>query len=397
MAPTLPPQKWVDYPLTRYQAVCQELVHASVKTVHSNAAAGGVRLSAQDKLALPYISARTLLNEEVTLHLDYVSNSGDLATVVKQINALVLQKDLATLASTSQKEFVYQALASVATHGATVGLQEVDPRVRQILLPCPGADGGYVSVTPITPTALCFYLLDSTTGQIPEHNKAVDEERTALRESGVTSAVSRRKIRRAFQGIGGSNPQNIGNLVRSMHFPVLADAPTRDAGIVTAQAMYHQGIQFRFSRKKLLAYRLFLDEIHREGTIHSTMTNREKERQHLEGLVHDVWAEAVQSRAYLLDHEKFLPQESSNEFKRLVSEGVPWSLRGAIDPRERDLGPTGPSAHKSWVRAFGVDFTEALLKESRRVDGKSVSLFSFDTQARSSLEGIVEDLAWEAP
>ena len=62
---------WKAYPPETYRHAIAELVHFSSKTVNSNAALVGVRLSPDDALDAPYVSARTLMARGVSLSLDY--------------------------------------------------------------------------------------------------------------------------------------------------------------------------------------------------------------------------------------------------------------------------------------------------------------------------------------
>ena len=62
---------WKAYPPEIYRRTVAELVHFSSKTVNSNAALVGVRLSPDDALDAPYVSARTLMARGVSLSLDY--------------------------------------------------------------------------------------------------------------------------------------------------------------------------------------------------------------------------------------------------------------------------------------------------------------------------------------
>lgn len=147
----------------------------------------------------------------------------------------------------------------------SLGVEHVDHRLRQILIPKEGAEGGYVSMTPMTAGGICELLFEKDSGLVPRHNAACEEEgkRTGKPENGEdagnTPRMKMRKLRQAQFGIGGSNPQNVGGLVRVQQRPLFVDAPRSADDLRTAFSLYYKGISLDFSssgplRQALLAY-----------------------------------------------------------------------------------------------------------------------------------------------
>ncbi|ETR24106.1 hypothetical protein RQ80_18765 [Acinetobacter baumannii] len=79
----------------------EESVHFSLKTINSNIEKGGIRLSKQQALDLPYLSARTLLNEDFLIPTDYQANAGKTASIFKVVKAAMINRPLAKVKTTS--------------------------------------------------------------------------------------------------------------------------------------------------------------------------------------------------------------------------------------------------------------------------------------------------------
>ncbi|MEN9397524.1 MAG: hypothetical protein RLZ81_2054, partial [Pseudomonadota bacterium] len=60
-APETADEAWKVFPLSAYQALIKDMTHFSVKSVNSNAEAGGIRLTSAAGLQRPYLSVRTLI------------------------------------------------------------------------------------------------------------------------------------------------------------------------------------------------------------------------------------------------------------------------------------------------------------------------------------------------
>ena len=203
---------WKAYPLETYRNTIAELVHFSSKTVNSNAALAGVRLASDDALDAPYVSARTLMSRGVSLSLDYGKGGAAVAGICKQVNAVVRGNPFAEAASSEERRAIEDAMTGACSSAFSVGVEHVDHRLRQILIPKEGAEGDYVSMTPMTAGGICELLFEKDSGLVPRHNAACEEEgkRTGKPENGEdagnTPRMKMRKLRQAQFGIGGSNP-----------------------------------------------------------------------------------------------------------------------------------------------------------------------------------------------
>ena len=386
---------WRQFSADEYGAVARALVHASLKTINSNAAPGGVRLTTAAALDLPYISGRTLMHDGVTLALDYTSNSGSRATVVKQINAVLRDAPLGAFATPAERDAILAAVAEANTTYYEEGLDCVDPRVRQILLPCPHAPEGYVVATPITPGGVCAHLLEYGVGAVSRHN---DAEFAARESDQDPDGEVRWPQRRAVVGVGGSNPQNVGSLVRgNMTLPLVVTAPRRGPDdFRVALALYHRGHPIRFARPLSEAYRVFLDAERNGRAIETSSARRAEEQQLIAALVADLLANAQTSQQLLSKHAPRLPHEQAISMNgvpgwALVSPQVrSWAIRGLTDPRlgSQQFAPSGES--RTWTRVMAIAVVDELGALQRRVQTRMVSCFAFNAAARATLEAMVE-------
>ncbi|MDU3124041.1 MAG: hypothetical protein E6710_17310, partial [Acinetobacter baumannii] len=215
----------------------EESVHFSLKTINSNIEKGGIRLSKQQALDLPYLSARTLLNEDFLIPTDYQANAGKTASIFKVVKAAMINDDI----SSEEAEFQQQveqlkpSISSIFNEPYQAGTENIDIRMRQLLIP---KNGEYVSVSPLTAAGV-NYLVNQEVDAVNELRKEKDSEFN--------------RIQTAVFGIGGANPQNVGSLVRSMQRPITVDAPQASEKVRQALAIFYNGFTIRLSRKiKLL-------------------------------------------------------------------------------------------------------------------------------------------------
>ena len=68
------------------------------------------------------------------------------------------------------------AMTGACSAAFSVGVEHVDHRLRQILIPKEGAEGGYVSMTPMTAGGICELLFEKDNGLVPRPNVACEEE-----------------------------------------------------------------------------------------------------------------------------------------------------------------------------------------------------------------------------
>lgn len=217
-----------------YQYTLAESVHFSVKTINSNIEKGGIRLSKDQALDLPYISTRTLLADQLLVPTDYQANAGKTATLFKVVKAAQLNEDL----SEADDDFKQQAnqlkpqLESTFTQPFSAGLDHIDIRMRQLLIP--KGDNNYISISPMSAAGVNLLL-----------NDEVDRLKEQRKSEGQQSAL--RNIQTAVFGIGGANPQNVGSLVRSMQRPMVMFSPTINPQERLAFQYFYKGFEYQIS------------------------------------------------------------------------------------------------------------------------------------------------------
>lgn len=351
------PPEWIVLPRELYAATCAELVTFSHKTVNSNAPAGGIRLAPAQGLQLPYVSARTLLGAGEVPALDYVANAGKTATAVKQLNQV--QNGIA-MAPADEAKRILAILEEATAQGAQIGTNTVSMRARQLLLP---RQGGYVAATPLT-SAGVNHKLRAKVRQHNDHLKEVKDE-------------NQRRIPEAVFGLGGSNPQNVGSLVRDMQRPLVFFAPTENRQLKTILALHFQGIRIRPPRPLLHGLRDWYADCRRRNGA-QTATNidiRDKEISHIRNIARTVLLQGEAARQRLLAHRDVLPAGGSP----LVSSKADPVSRGLVDPDLR---------YKDWPRAFALRLA-GLIADYRFGDGKEE--FQFEQADIFELQAMIEE------
>lgn len=353
------PPAWVSLPHELYAATCAELVTFSHKTVNSNAPAGGIRLAPEQGLKQPYVSARTLLGAGEALALDYPANAGKAATAVKQLNQL---REGSATAPADEAERILATLAEATARGTQIGTDKVSLRARQLLLP---KEGGYVAVTPLTAGGLNRKLR----ARVRQHNDHLKE----------APDDSRRRIPFAVFGLGGSNPQNVGSLVRDMQRPLVFFAPTENRQVRAILALHFQGVHIRLPRSLLRTLRDWCADCRRRhrGLIPTNMATRDEEIVHIRRVARDVLAQGEAARQRLLAHRELLPAGGSP----LVSAEAAPLNRGLVDPELRD---------KDWPRAF-AQYLARLIADHRFDDDKEE--FQFEQADIHALQAMIEEVA----
>lgn len=400
---------WKAYPPETYRDTIAELVHFSSKTVNSNAALVGVRLAADDVLDAPYVSARTLMARNVSLSLDYGKGGAAVAGICKQVNAVVRNNSFAEAASPEERAAIEHAMTEACSSAFSVGVGHVDHRLRQILIPKEGAEGGYVSMTPITAGGVCELLFEKDHGLVSCHNAAYEKEKKSVGNpenkeekpaappendegAGNDPSIKMRKLRQAQFGIGGSNPQNVGGLVRAiMQRPLFVDAPRSAGDLRTAFSLYYKGISLDFSspgplRQALFAYvnfrrRYGLDD----GPAmpgRTSLKAREEEEVLLKDIADIALRRADEAREMLRDYADMLPQEQNPETgtEALVSpELKPAAMRGLLDPALRD---------GTWPRNMAWLVIDGMGRASRANGNRMLVL---DVTATATVAGLLEE------
>lgn len=353
------PLEWIVLPHELYEATCAELVTLSLKTVNSNAPACGIRLAIEQALRLPYVSSRTLLGAGEVPALDYPANKGRVATAVKQLNQI--QEGVAT-APADEARRLLATLAHATARGVQIGTDKVSLRARQVLLP---RQGGYVSATPMTAGGVSRKIRT----RVREHNDRVKE----------TQDESLRRIPVAVFGLGGSNPQNVGSLVRDMQRPLVFFAPTENRELKAVLALHFQGIRIRLPRPLLHSFRDWCADCRRRngGRIPTTMDTRDEEITHIRAIARAVLAQGETARERLLAQRDVLPAGGTP----LISAEADPLARGLVDPDLRDA---------DWPRAFAARLA-ALIADYRFGDGREE--FQFDQADIFQLLAMIEEVA----
>jgi hypothetical protein len=371
---------WVSFPEDVYEATASRLVHHSWKVSNSNAAGGGVRLSASDALRLPYVSARTLLAAGVTLDLDYIADAKN-GKIVKQMRAVQRASELSNKAPTSDSKAIKRVLGKVDS-AFEDGTDLVDARLRQILLP---KSGSYVSVTPITSSGVCAFLFDKDDGLVTRHNKLLSLDGNSDQEG---ASKSRRRLNRAHLGIGGSNPQNIGALVRSMQRPLFVPGPAGEQSARVAFAIYYKGVELKAPRDLLLQYEAQRTPIIEGRDGGTDLQSRLSEEEWTKAVASWILAQGASAFETLSTHADLLPREAqlestaaADEFE-LVSRSVPAAIRGLIDARLKE---------RDWPRSIAKAVMTCLLAERRTVQGEEVAMLVIDGPTRAKIAGLLEE------
>ena len=303
---------WVEFPPKQYQQEASRLVHFSSKTVNSNAPACGVRVARESTLDLPVVGVRTLLADAASVPLDYTRNAGQTATVVKQMR-LAQNEQPPEGVQAEQLQAIRDTTESATAVAYEEGTDWVSPRLRQILLP--KGKGEYLAITPLGSGGLSV-LLNRKLEALPERNK---------------------KFRHALLGIGGSNPQNVGALVREMRNPLIFRAPMEDPVVRRVLSIHFKGIELWLPRKLMEDYRAWRDrQIHASGgSMPSTMWIRQREEQYVRDIARVVVLRSQQARQLLEAHRERLPllPDADSLLSPTLDDEV---IRGLIEPETRD-------------------------------------------------------------
>ncbi len=277
-------KEWSDFPLEQYQQEAARLVHFSGKTVNSNVPACGVRIERDCGLDLPLVGVRTLLADGVSVPLDYTQNAGKTATVVKQMR-LADSGEIPETVPEAQVQAIRRVVTEATVSAYEEGVEWVSPRLRQILLPKGGSQ--YVAVSPLGSGGLSA-LLNKKLAALPERRK---------------------KFRHAWLGIGGSNPQNVGSLVREMRNPLLFFAPGENFLERRVLAIHYRGISLGLPRRLLDGYRQWRERQLRshDGVMLSTMDIRQREAELVGDIARAVKRRGQRARELLESNRGLLP------------------------------------------------------------------------------------------
>ena len=305
-------KEWVEFPLEHYQQAASQLVHFSGKTVNSNVPACGVRISQEGGLDLPLVGVRTLLADGALVPLDYTQNAGKTATLVKQMR-LADSGAVPETVPAAQIQAIQRVVAETTVSAYEEGTDWVSPRLRQLLLP--RDQGDYLAVTPLGCGGLST-LLNQKLAALPERKS---------------------QFRHALLGIGGSNPQNVGALVREMRNPLLFFAPSGNPVERRVLALHYKGVSLSLPRRPLEAYCRWRErQLQKQaGVMPSTRDLRQQEAELMGDIARVVNQRGQRARALLDANRGLLPVTPDAD--SLLSPQLKDSVvRGLIEPTERN-------------------------------------------------------------
>ena len=375
-----------------YQQALAESVHYSLKTVNSNIEKGGIRLEQSHALNLPYISARTLLADDFLVPTDYQANAGKTATLFKVVKAAQLDEEL----SEADEEFKQNVallkphLNKIFEQPFTAGLDIIDIRMRQLLIP---KNNEYLSISPLSAAGLNL-LINTEVDALKEQRKA-EGKNTKLKN-----------IKTAVFGIGGSNPQNVGSLVRSMQRPLVLDSPTQDPETRLAFQYFYKGFDYQISNayinramyQELTEYAKSLIEqqklslkvgFHEHG-IHapfSNMQTRAAELTTIQKVIDDVLQQGQDILQILKAVANDLPSLKVLERKsRWSHPRVSLIAQGLINPELQQF--------EDWQQFFADDLARRITKHSywKKEIKNTVDISLSEADAKSFLSRRIQEL-----
>lgn len=341
---------WKVFPLSAYLGLIKDMAHFSAKSVNSNAEAGGIRLTGTAALHRPYLSVRTLLGAGQTVELDYLKNAGTTATLTKQLRVAMAGK-----APPEEGPALCNAYRQALDKPMQTGLDQVSPRLRQILLPRPDAPNGYLAITPLSAAGTASL----TTRWVRDHN--------AARKAGTKDKATHRRLRTATLGFGGSNPQNVGSLIRDLQTLIVAEGPTESPGLRAALALHYQGPELRMPAQAVAAYADWRAEAMaaHQGRIPTDLPHRTAEREKLQALARAVMAGVEKQCSVMRRHADRLPLcEQPDGERSLFAPAVPAWRKGLLEAGWRQ---------SDWARETGLHLAAALLHH-RNAKGETLGL-----------------------
>lgn len=378
-----------------YQQALAESVHHSLKITNSNIKGGGIRVSNSAHLDLPYISVRTLLNENILIPVTYHTNSGNTATLFKVINAVQLNEDTSTLDEEFQQNVftLRPHFKKVLSKGFSCGLNTIDIRMRQLLIPYNSDE--YLSISPLAAPGLNLVL-----------NEKLEAIKELRKVEGKDSKL--KNIKSAVFGIGGSNVQNCGTppLMRAIQRPIVLGSPTLDPKTRLAFQYFYKGFDYQISNayinramyQELTTYAKSLIEqqklslkvgFHEHG-IHapfSNMQTRTAELTTIQKVIDDVLQQGQDILQILKAVANDLPSLKVLERKsRWSHPRVSLIAQGLINPELQQF--------EDWQQLFADDLARRITKHSywKKEIKNTVDISLSEADAKSFLSRRIQEL-----
>jgi hypothetical protein len=307
---------WVSYSPEEYQVAINEMVHHSFKMTHSAIQPGGVRVSSQEALELPYISVRTLMGNGQSVLTDSFGKGPSSINIHQQITGIAC--GTAHLAPLEDISIIKEYLAEASQNGY-VKCNSISPRLRQILLP---TDTGYLAVTPLSAAGVGL-LLDEAMARL---NTRVDEQNKDKKNT----VRPLKKLKRGRVPLGGSKPFNVGNLVYKTTSPLIASFPTAENSLRHALSLHHKGVtSLRFPDSLVHEYIAWRNAL--AGATDTNQSIRQEHRGYLNRFVRHWLNLGADAHDMICEHRSELPDPD-----KLLSNSVGAFEQGLIDPELRD-------------------------------------------------------------
>lgn len=295
--------------------------HFSSKVTNSNAAPVGVRISREQALDLPYVSARTIMNSGIGIPLDYVVNpqSKRPAYIQSAVQSRIQDSQNPSLKVEPEEvcEKILVAYDAVIDNVGFFGTDIVPPEIRQILLPA--SEKEYRCVSPLGSAGLAGLVRDA-----------------AQAEGGARISI----INNDSYKIGGANSVNVGLLVGRVK-PLMFHPPQKDLEIKKVLAWYYKGYLPALRSSAVIKYSAWLDSV--KGKEWS-LAVKKRERQFIEGIVSGLNKQADSAKTLLLTRKEELPVSPDAADEELMSPTVPnrdlsmgWLLRDGRSHEWKEL------------------------------------------------------------
>lgn len=297
-----------------YRQHFADLCHFSFKTVNSNTPEGGVRLADSDALpGLPYVSTRTLIGR-IEIALDYIKNAGVTAKAVKHLRlAQTRDGEPVKVSAMAERDKLLDTYREVTEGRKEIGTDAVAPRLRQILVP---KEGKYTALTPLVSAGFMQHLQD----RLQPYRPQKDQPRRFP------------SLKQGFLGLGGSNPQNIGSLVRYMQRPLLFGSPQENPDIRKAYSVYYRGASLEMPRAAMENYRVWRQDlmVKNGGSMPTDFHLRAEEEERVLAIIRKVCARLEVLREFMEVNREWLPQG------KLTSPTLSPLQQGIFEPRQRN-------------------------------------------------------------
>jgi hypothetical protein len=325
-------------------------VHFSTKAVNSNAEPGGVRLG-HDRIDLPYVALSTCKPDAV--RLDYMKNVGSIATVTKQINAVLDGSAYGAFDSVPDAEVAF-ILDMMPNLEPACLIGEIDPHLKQVIMP--DVDGNDTCLTPLHSPGFSMLINRHEADLLNEIN-ALALQKYESEEEKPEPKLKKKLFSRARLNYGGANPQNIGGLVREMQRPLFFQPPREDRESKKTLSIHHKGIQY-VPVKLIDDYLDWQDET---ADKKSTLALREAELEYLQRITAAALSRGQYAYEYLVDHQGVLPTNEDDE-PILLDDGVGLVQTALILSSRRG---------KEWREAFSYELAHTIVnrKRIRECDG----------------------------